>query len=301
MVILLFTRFSFAGEAEKYFPLYVGDTWTYYHEQYTYDESMNLILTLVDTVTVSISEEREFDEDTYYLIQSNEPISYYDFGYYRTEGHYVYRFKELYNSVYKYYDVSVEGEGVGEWYDDKYIGKYYIMDSDWPCSVLRFDNEMELPIGSFEGYKCRFCLVDGVGKQIFLVPNLGVAYIGITEGIDFIGGTKDYYYLQSATINGKDIVVAVDEEPEQLQLSVDAYPNPFNSSTTISYSIANPEYISLFVYNSMGQKVFTLVDSYMSAGDHTVRFNGNNLASGIYFYRFEAGDVVKTGRMTLVK
>ena len=78
-------------------------------------------------------------------------------------------------------------------------------------------------------------------------------------------------------------------------------PNPFNPMTTMSYTLANPEHVTLTVYNSMGQKVETLVDSYMNAGDYSVIFDGSGFASGMYFYRFEAGDVVKTGRMTMVK
>ncbi len=94
------------------------------------------------------------------------------------------------------------------------------------------------------------------------------------------------------------------KEKSDVEIATDVFspsPNPFNPITTMSYTLANPEHVTLTVYNSMGQKVETLVDSDMSAGDHAVRFDGGNLASGMYFYRFEAGDVVKTGRMTLVK
>ena len=78
-------------------------------------------------------------------------------------------------------------------------------------------------------------------------------------------------------------------------------PNPFNPSTTISYSIVNPGHVSLSVYNIAGQKVATLVNGNMSIGNHSVSFDGSNLASGVYFYRFEAGKFNKTGKMLLVK
>jgi|GEM_PF-6409355 hypothetical protein len=78
-------------------------------------------------------------------------------------------------------------------------------------------------------------------------------------------------------------------------------PNPFNPATTLSYSLANPGHVSLHVYNSTGQKVATLVDTYMSAGEHSVKFDGRGMSSGMYFYRFEAGEIEKTGRMTLIK
>ena len=78
-------------------------------------------------------------------------------------------------------------------------------------------------------------------------------------------------------------------------------PNPFNPSTTISYSIANPGHVYLSVYNIAGQKVATLVNGNMSIGNHSVSFDGSNLGSGVYFYRFETGKFNKTGKMLLVK
>ena len=79
------------------------------------------------------------------------------------------------------------------------------------------------------------------------------------------------------------------------------YPNPFNCSTTIVFELNKPDYVSLSVYNSNGQKVATLVDSHMSVGEHSAKFDGRGLASGMYFYRFEAGGFEKSGKMILVK
>jgi len=95
-------------------------------------------------------------------------------------------------------------------------------------------------------------------------------------------------------------------EPEEKQSSetdefVTANPNPFNPITTITYSIKSPSHVSLNVYNITGQKVATLVDNTMSAGVHTVTFDGSNLASGMYFYRFESSDFEKKGKMLLVR
>ena len=91
------------------------------------------------------------------------------------------------------------------------------------------------------------------------------------------------------------------KQPSAISTKISSYPNPFNNTTIITYSISNPSYSSLEVYSMTGQKVATLLDDFLSAGDHTARFDGGNFASGMYFYRFEAGDFVKTGRMTLVK
>lgn len=82
---------------------------------------------------------------------------------------------------------------------------------------------------------------------------------------------------------------------------VKAYPNPANPFSTISYSISNSAYIKLNVYSVTGQKVATLVDSYIQAGTHSAVFNGSSLASGVYFYRIEMNGISKTGKMLLMK
>ena len=80
------------------------------------------------------------------------------------------------------------------------------------------------------------------------------------------------------------------------------YPNPFNPSTKISFSLPASEKVSLKVYDILGRQVSTLIDNqYMSEGNHTIPFDGANLASGMYIYRIEAGKYTKTKKMLLVK
>ncbi len=79
------------------------------------------------------------------------------------------------------------------------------------------------------------------------------------------------------------------------------YPNPFNPMTTIQYSLANTGNVSLKVYDILGREVANLVNGRQAAGEYTVQFNAANLASGIYFYRLQAGDFVQTKKMMLVK
>lgn len=79
------------------------------------------------------------------------------------------------------------------------------------------------------------------------------------------------------------------------------YPNPFNPSTTISFSIPQAQHVSLVVYDALGREVATLVDSELGSGSHTVTFDGKNLSSGVYIYRIRAGDFVQEKKMQLVK
>jgi hypothetical protein len=79
------------------------------------------------------------------------------------------------------------------------------------------------------------------------------------------------------------------------------YPNPFNPTTVIRYEIPSPGLVSLKVYDDIGREITTLVDRTLTAGSYTVRFNGSELASGVYFYTLKAGGFFRTRSMLLVK
>jgi hypothetical protein len=79
------------------------------------------------------------------------------------------------------------------------------------------------------------------------------------------------------------------------------YPNPFNPVTTINYSLQKQSQVELSVYNTLGQKVFTLVNGPQLAGQYAIPFNGTSLASGIYFYQLKAGEFSQIRKMVLMK
>jgi Secretion system C-terminal sorting domain len=79
------------------------------------------------------------------------------------------------------------------------------------------------------------------------------------------------------------------------------YPNPFNPVTTINYSIPQPGYVSLKVYDELGRKVAILVDGNKEAGNYEVQFDGSALASGIYFYKIQAGNFQQVKKLILLK
>jgi hypothetical protein len=79
------------------------------------------------------------------------------------------------------------------------------------------------------------------------------------------------------------------------------FPNPFNPTTTINYSIAKESKVRLNVYNSTGSKVATIINEYKPAGNYSTQFNGSNLASGIYLYRLESGSYSATKKFILMK
>ncbi|MCX6150667.1 MAG: CHRD domain-containing protein [Ignavibacteriales bacterium] len=79
------------------------------------------------------------------------------------------------------------------------------------------------------------------------------------------------------------------------------YPNPFNPSTTINFSIPQNSFVTIKVYNNIGKEVTTLVNEQKPTGNYNVVFNGNNLASGVYFYRMIADGIVYTKKLMLLK
>jgi hypothetical protein len=81
----------------------------------------------------------------------------------------------------------------------------------------------------------------------------------------------------------------------------DNYPNPFNPETSIKFYVPKAGYINLQVFNLLGKSVATLVNQNTPAGEHTVKFNGSNLANGVYFYRLETAEFLMTKKLMLLK
>ncbi len=79
------------------------------------------------------------------------------------------------------------------------------------------------------------------------------------------------------------------------------YPNPFNPSTILSYAIGQPSFVSLKIYDILGNEITTLADEYKEAGTYEVQFSMNNLSSGIYFYQLHAGNFIETKKMLLLR
>ena len=79
------------------------------------------------------------------------------------------------------------------------------------------------------------------------------------------------------------------------------YPNPFNPITNINYSLSQSGDVILVIYNLLGEEVFRFVNGIQSAGEYNISWNASNFASGIYFYRLQAGDFVQIRKMLLLK
>ena len=79
------------------------------------------------------------------------------------------------------------------------------------------------------------------------------------------------------------------------------YPNPFNPSTTIDFAITEQGPVNITIYDAVGQAVEELVNDFVPAGAYKIHWDASRLASGVYFYRMEAGNFVQTQKMILLK
>jgi hypothetical protein len=124
-----------------------------------------------------------------------------------------------------------------------------------------------------------------------------------------VTGTTYFYKLRQMDLDGSwwwsHSVSASSVLPKHYALSQN-YPNPFNTNTQIRYQIPRDEHVSLKIFNLLGQEVRTLVDADQEASWHMVNWDGRDdrdqeVATGLYFCRLEAGDVCKTTKMMLIK
>jgi hypothetical protein len=123
------------------------------------------------------------------------------------------------------------------------------------------------------------------------------------QDTDVFPGNTYFYRLLDIDITGTVSIhqsISVSIAPESFSLAQN-FPNPFNPGTIIQYNLPQDTYVLLDVYNTLGQKVQTLTNEELEAGVHQVEFNGQNFASGVYFYRIRAGAFQEVKKMILVK
>jgi len=108
--------------------------------------------------------------------------------------------------------------------------------------------------------------------------------------------------LDNVMLHG--VTTSIDEQsnsiPEKFQLFQN-YPNPFNPSTTIRYAVSDRQFVTLKIYDVLGNEIVVLVNEEKPSGNYEVEFNADEITSGIYFYRLQAGDFIETKKMILIK
>ncbi len=157
-----------------------------------------------------------------------------------------------------------------------------------------------------DGDQLTFRLVSGPGEisatgEYVWIPipsQAGKSYVLIVEVSD-----GNLTATSTRTIKASDVVVGVEEEagmPKEYSL-MQNYPNPFNPTTIIKFALPKDSHVKLSIYNVLGQEVATLVNGFMSAGYHTVKFDASGLNTGMYIYKIQADNFVSMKKMMYVK
>ena len=132
---------------------------------------------------------------------------------------------------------------------------------------------------------------------VFLVAEDGEEVrVSDKDGPDFIPASREVLVRGSEATSG-DIDV---ELPRTVELNQN-YPNPFNPTTVIEFAVPEDTDVRLTIYDVLGRQVTQLVNEHKSAGTYEVNFDATRLSSGVYIYRLEAGETIRTKRMMLVK
>jgi len=148
----------------------------------------------------------------------------------------------------------------------------------------------------------------------FVLPPFGTVPVNIKFKPLIDGYFKDYLHIRSDTDTSRiaqvlvmggrtdsTISVIQDDNPQLTYRLEQNYPNPFNSSTIIRFQISRREFVTLKVYDILGREVATLINAEKPAGNYKVEFNAQNLTSGVYVYRLQAGIFSDVKKLLLLK
>ncbi len=216
-------------------------------------------------------------------------------------------------------------DGDGHWYLDLCLTDNA---SAHPgCFCMTIDQILPVELGSFdaiagdgevllnwntrsEDNNARFD-IERDGSVIEQIPSLGNSASGHRYSWtdrNVVNGQTYHYTLYSVDLNGARAELSSTEATprDAAELAGEYrleqnYPNPFNPATSISYSIPEAGFVTLSVYDLSGRVVATLVNGEVGAGSYSVNFSGDNLPSGIYYYRLSANGFSATHKMVLMK
>jgi hypothetical protein len=159
-------------------------------------------------------------------------------------------------------------------------------------------------VSQFDTGQTKILVIADPGAEIPDVP-----FMSVEGALGFARGEMSTCEGQAVIARYDDITDVPGGQDENLpgQYALTGnYPNPFNPSTTIQYSLPEQAEVRIVIYNVMGQRVKTLVEGVQGAGEWEAYWDGrdesgNQTASGIYFYRMTASDFVETKKMILLK
>lgn len=281
IIVLLLPWALYAQTPESFFPHHVGDTW-----QYTLDNTNIIYRTdiIVADSTDSIG--------GHYLKYEGDSR----YRYHIDTSYNVYGLIPPAQDFYHHYKLNAE---IGEswlWVPPQSLDSIRAKVVDiYPTTIFGINTiikEIE--------YWLFITPTDSLwGETRFLAAGFGL--------VAHWGEPGPFYHLTGAIIDSVQFGFIVDikdrqEEifPEAIRLSQN-YPNPFNPNTTIEYQLNRFAWVVLEIYNSLGQKIRTIVNELQPPGNYKMQFEASHLPSGVYYYRIQAGHFSNQKKMLLVK
>jgi FlgD Ig-like domain len=171
-------------------------------------------------------------------------------------------------------------------------------------------------VGLGNGFEISLYTVADSGVSLpILLPYSRIFIIGILEPGNYFVRARSYFQYQPFDLADTSFVVGEPLLVEQGSRDFvkvrgtilnQNHPNPFNPTTAITYQLPAPSQVQLTIYNTLGQKVRTLVNDRQNAGNYSVQWDGRNdsgiaMASGVYLYQLRAGEFVQTKKLILMK
>ncbi|HPC35627.1 MAG TPA: carboxypeptidase regulatory-like domain-containing protein [Candidatus Marinimicrobia bacterium] len=170
-----------------------------------------------------------------------------------------------------------------------------IFDSDGNCRSIGKKEEKcwyFTIVGNDDGESLSFKIWDAK-KKCALIAEQKIQFVSDA----LVGAPGEPLFVKFSGAETKDVSLAL---PAKLVLAQN-YPNPFNPVTAISYTIPEPGFVNLKIYDLKGNLVKTLVDQFQNSGNYTVEWNAGDLSSGIYFYKIQFGGQSLIKRCLLIK
>ena len=180
-----------------------------------------------------------------------------------------------------------------------YSGYQEISDRD-----LGFDNPAD-SLYKIIDFEIRFAFTTDSLITYSFAKDIGL--INVTHFYRDNGMQKREMKLYNAEVNGRSFtrlgLYVYNEKQQEIpqKISIQAFPNPFNPTTTIRYELPNSGEVTVQVFDGLGRKVQTLQNGYKTFGAHTIAFNASELSSGLYLVRVQSKDDVQTTKVVLIK
>ncbi len=275
----------------NYYPLQVGNVWVYDGTTWNFPNSETYQFTRKVNDMILKPNQKIYFEVEESIVGSGYSRKFYE----RVDTQNV--------RVYRYDEDSVQS------------GQEYLIDNlraSVGDSIKSYRFETNVPAAMIDFYDTTIFGLDKGSKtyesvsltsyQYQLVQGFGLTYI--QNGYDFGWDSRN---LKGAVINGivygDTTLTGIEDEIQPVNtfsLSQN-YPNPFNPVTKIGYSLGKYGPVTIKVYDVLGKEIITLLNSEKPAGIYSVKFDGSNLASGIYYYQMRSGDFIQTKKLLLLK